>query len=253
MRFLACVIVLTLTCYANNILAETADRSLLLRLDRLERMMQSQLQSSALNKVKQLQQENQSLRSQLERQVYEHEKLKKRLHSLYQDMDRRIQSMEKTSSPVASSVVDTSKLQTAREDAKSINLNDNVEEKYQEQKKYRQALNELNASHYAKAEISFLQFLKDYPQSSSADLAQYWLSEANYAQHNYKQALSGYLLLLKNYPSSSKRAEAQLKAANCYYELHDNKNAKKVALALIKQYPKSTESKQAKQLLKRLK
>ncbi len=239
-----------------------SDKNILLRLDRVERMVQNNSQLPVLSKIKALQLENQQLRSLIEEQAFKHEKLKQRLQSLNEDMDRRVMSLE-------SNIRDRDQEQDLQEDVQNqqepidnVHNNDNqkddtldnqdAEQNLIEQKAYQTAFNELRALRYAKAEKSFKNFLQQYPESNYAQLAQYWLAESSYAQRNFKQSITYYSDLLSKYKNSSKIVEANLKIAYCYYELADYKMTKIKLKNLIKNYPNSTEAGQAKRLLKKL-
>ena len=69
-------------------------RPLDVRVDRLERLMSSQKQLELLYRMKQLQEENQKLRSLLEEQSNDMHLLKQRQRELYSDLNRRLSRME---------------------------------------------------------------------------------------------------------------------------------------------------------------
>ena len=248
--------------YAGNALSndlKVSNKNILLRLERVERMMQNNSQLPILSKFKALQQENQQLRSLIEELTFKHEKLKNRLQSLNEDMDRRVLSLESDSikqelqsdtQNQQQAVVDNPEKQG--NEADNGLENQDTEQSLLEQKIYQSAFNELRALRYGKAEKSFLNFLQQYPDSDYAQLAQYWLAESSYAQRNFKQSINYYSQLLTKYKSSPKLIEAHLKIAYCYYELADFKMAKTKLNNLIKNYPDSTEAGQAKRLLKKL-
>ncbi len=232
-----------------------SDKNIELRLERLERMIQHNSSVKVLAKIQVLQNENQQLRSQLEELIFQHDKLKVRIHALNEDMDRRVTSLESSSTtdvaiPPAKDFDD----QEAEESQGSQTLdNDTLEQQIKEQKAYEDAFNQLKAQRYGKAESSFNAFLSDFPSSSYAALAQYWLAESSYAQRNFKRSIEYYSDLLSQYKESHKRIESHLKIAYCYYELGDRKMAKSRLNSLINKYPNSTEAGQAKRLLKKLK
>jgi len=235
------------------------NKNLLLRLERVERMMQSNSQLPMLSKIKALQKENQQLRSLIEELTFKQEKLKSRLQSLNEDMDRRVLSLESDIMRQESQLETQNQQQavvdnTEKKDNETDNTleNQDTEQNLIEQKIYLAAFNELRALRYGKAEKSFIKFLQQYPDSDYAQLAQYWLAESSYAQRNFKQSINFYSELLNKYKNSPKLIEAHLKIAYCYYELADYKTAKLKLNDLIKNYPDSTEAGQAKRLLKKL-
>ncbi|MBF0266399.1 MAG: tetratricopeptide repeat protein [Gammaproteobacteria bacterium] len=85
------IFIITSTVQAN-------DKNLKLRVERIERMLEQQMKSSLLVRLNQLQKENQQLRSLLEEQSYQNEKMKKRFDSLFNDLDSRISGIEKPGS-----------------------------------------------------------------------------------------------------------------------------------------------------------
>jgi tol-pal system protein YbgF len=106
---------------------------------------------------------------------------------------------------------------------------------------------------YEQASAAFRDFLKQYPNSRYAHIAQYWLGEAAYARRDFVQAIKDYEALLQNHPHSAKRAEAMLKIGYSYQELKRGEEAKRMMEQLIELYPDSTEAGQASNQLKRLK
>jgi hypothetical protein len=71
-----------------------ADLSLKQRLERLERLISSDVLRQQTEAMRSLREEISSLRGQVEQQEYELESMKQRQRSLYLDMDRRINGVE---------------------------------------------------------------------------------------------------------------------------------------------------------------
>jgi len=253
------------------------NRPLDVRVDRLERLTSSQKQLEVLYRVKQLQQENQQLRSLIEEQSHTIRQLREQQKSLYNDLNRRLSLIE-TNTPEQSiemPVTVTSKpaqteqklpAQQAEPGSKTPAETDepaetdsvayikklSEKERKQAQIAYQQAYDELIARRYYKARELFVGFIKHYPNSRYAHIAQYWVAESSYAQKQYKQAIKDYQRLLNVYPYSPKKAEAQLKKANSYNFLGDTESARKTLKQLLLDYPKTTEAAQAQRLLKQL-
>lgn len=266
------------------------NRPLDARVDRLERLMSSQKQLELLYRMKQLQQENQQLRSLLEEQSNELRILKQQQRELYSDLNRRLSQMEggdnaavdasdlsgraleqvpaaETLDLSVPAVVDKSSVSDA---AYGVTQREEIvvatkskppvatikpmskKERQAEQKMYQQAYDELRARRYSKARDSFIEFIKKYPSGRYAHIAQYWVAESSYAQRNYEQAIIDYQLLSDVYPFSPKKAEAELKKAYSYYELGNKNTARNTLNQLLINYPGTTEAGQAKRLLKQL-
>ncbi len=79
-----------------------------------------------------------------------------------------------------------------------------------------------------KPSTAFQKFLSDFPASSLADNAQYWLGEAYYVNQIYPDAESAFQRVVEKYPQSRKLADALLKIGYCRYELKQWDSAKTV-------------------------
>lgn len=262
--------------------SDDKNRPLDVRVDRLERLMSSQKQLELLYRMKQLQQENQQLRSLLDEQSNEIRILKQHQRELYSDLNRRLSQMESTDDAISSNapkllaqteepaVLDKSTVGQAKygvtervevvvttTEAKNKPAVATIKpmsekERKEEQKSYQQAYDELRARRYSKARDSFDKFIQQYPSGRYAHIAQYWVAESSYVQRNYEQAIIDYQLLLDVYPFSPKKAEAELKKAYSYYELGNNDSARQTLNHLLISYPNTTEAGQARRLLKQL-
>ncbi len=91
----------------------------------------------------------------------------------------------------------------------------------QERDAYQKAFDMLRELRYAQATEAFRNFLKQYPNGRYAQIAEYWLGEAGYAQRDFKQAIADYNTLLNNHPDTPKRAEVMLKIGYSHYELKE--------------------------------
>ncbi len=235
------------------------------RLERLERVANSQSLLEMLERLDSLQQEVQLLRGQVEEQQHTISGLKERQRELYLDIDRRMSRIEREglsampasdfgsatgggSSPLTGGA--TVPL-TGSSEAPVAPAND--ESRIQrEREAYQRAFDMLRELRYAQATDAFRKFIKEYPDGRYAHIAQYWLGEAGYAQRDFNQAIADYNALLANYPNSPKLAEAMLKIGYSHYELKEAEKARAVLQKLLEQYPDSTEAGQARNLLKRI-
>lgn len=233
------------------------------RLERVERMVNSQSLLGMLERLDTLQQEVQQLRGQVEEQQHTIAGLKERQRELYLDIDRRMSRFERegvSAPPAASSAATggsapalTVSPAAAVSPAAPVASAGNDEKRMQQEREaYQQAFDMLRELRYAQATAAFRDFLKQYPDSRYAHIAQYWLGEAGYAQRDFRQAISDYNALLANHPNSPKRAEAMLKMGYSHYELKEADQARAVLEQLVQQYPDSTEAGQARNLLKRI-
>ncbi len=219
------------------------------RLQRMERLLNSQSLLDMSQRIDALQAEVQQLRGQIEEQQHTIKGLKSRQRELYLDIDRRITRFEREGEAPAQPVA--TKPQDAEASSPAQTANDE-QRMQQERVAYQKAFDMLRELRYAQATAAFRSFLKEYPDGKYAHIAQYWLGEAGYAQRKFKQAVSDYEVLLQNYPNSPKRAEAMLKIGYSYYELKQMQQATAILKQLIQEYPDSTEAGQARSLLKQI-
>lgn len=226
------------------------------RLERVERMVGSELLMQQSQQIEALQEEIAALREQLDQQGYELSTIKQRQRSLYLDMDRRINAVETvapasgllapvpppgtTDVPVSVPGDNTAALPISPDADKNAKLD------------YDKAFGLLKEGRYKQAIVAFDGFLKNYPDSQYADNAQYWLAEANYAYRQYKQALSEFQRLIAKYPDSSKAQGARLKIAYVYYELKNWSAARESLQQIIKLYPDTNLAKKANERLERI-
>jgi tol-pal system protein YbgF len=220
------------------------------RLERVERLVNSQSLLDMLERIDALQAEVQQLRGQLEEQQHTIEGLRSRQRELYLDIDRRLSRFEREGgAPAAAPAAGSQNLaQGSNNPAAAVD----EQQVRQEREAYQKAFDLLRELRYAQATEAFRGFLQQYPDGRYAHIAQYWLGEAGYAQRKFEQAIADYQALLQNHPDSPKRAEAMLKIGYSHHELKQDEQARQVLERLIQQYPDSTEAGQARNLLKQI-
>lgn len=235
------------------------------RIERLERMVESQGLVDLLIRLDSLQQEIQQLRGDSDVTAHTLKEIKKRQRDLYIDIDRRLLQLERGSAGRAPQAVNTAPAtsvttQPASTTAPASKVPAPVAaaatspaDEAREQQAYQKAFDLLRELRYAQAMDAFRQFIKDYPDGRYAHIAQYWLGEAGYAQGQFKTAIADYQALLDNYPKSPKRAQAMLKIGYSQDKLKDTAAAEKTFARVIQQFPGTTEAGQAEKMLKQIK
>lgn len=215
------------------------------RLERMERMVGSELLMQQSQQIEALQEEVSVLREQLDQQGYEYNTIKQRQRSLYADMDRRINAIE-TSSPNSALSAPVPAPGRGSTPPASTGADNNGKPSYDK------AFALLKEGRYKQSIVAFEGFLKNYSNSQYADNAQYWLGEANYAYRQYKQALSEFQRLIAKYPDSSKVQGARLKIAYVYYEMKNWSAARESLQQIIKLFPDTNLAKTANERLQRI-
>jgi tol-pal system protein YbgF len=122
-----------------------------------------------------------------------------------------------------------------------------------EREAYDTGLAILREGRYAEAAQAFNRFLVDYPGSSYADNASYWLGETYYVTRDFDRSLATFKGLVEQYPNSPKAADSRLKTGYIYYEKKDWKAARQTLEAVISDYPGSTAARLAGDRLKKMK
>ncbi len=252
------------------------------RVERLERLINSQGLVDILLRLENLQKDVQNIQGDNEVQMHKLDELRKRQRELYIDIDRRLLQLERKQTGRAPVAVDKSKspasASTAVTAAKAAGSGAHVSgtvaggkptggrrtavaakpvvgepQQETEQEAYQKAFNLLRELRYDKAGLAFRAFIEKYPEGRYAHIAQYWLAEASYAQRDFRTAIADYQKLIDDYAGSPKRAEAMLKIGYSYYELKDYPKAQAVLEQLLAAYPSTTEAGQAQNLLQKIK
>ncbi|GJL74997.1 tol-pal system protein YbgF [Nitrosomonas sp.] len=104
---------------------------------------------------------------------------------------------------------------------------------------------------YVGAKSQFEAFLNQYPQSTLAPSAAYWIGNAHYALRDFQDAIDAQRDLIRRYPDSPKVPDALLNIASSQNEMADSKAARKTLEDLITQYPFSDAAKKASQRVTR--
>lgn len=242
--------------------ADNADLSVEERLNRLERLVNSNGLVDVMVRVESMQSELQRLEGEIEVQKHTLDEIKKRQRDLYLDIDRRLLHIERRSgssttpapdmAPSSSSMNSNgTPTHTAVETPAPV-VSHHIVNKEGEEVAYQKAFDLLRALRYDKATEAFRQFLKDYPDGRYAHIAQYWLAETSYHTRKYTTAVKDYRTLIEKYPKSPKRADALLKIGYSEFELKSYAEAKEVLQQLIQAYPGTTEAGQAENLLQKI-
>jgi len=256
--------------------AQPASNSLEKRLEIVEKRLDSQAMMEVLTRLDKMQQEMQNLVGQMEVLNHDLDNIKKRQRDLYVDIDRRITQVEQKTAELAkaqpaagmaapsggspgmpsgpmtagtSSAAPTPGSADTGGAAPTTVANISPQSSQLQRDAYDRAFNLLKDGRYDLAIASFKAYLETYPTADYADNAQYWLGEANYAQHHYDVALQEFNKVLDNYPKSSKRPDAMLKMGFSYQELGKPDDAEAVFNNIVTMFPDTTAARLAKKRL----
>ncbi len=103
------------------------------------------------------------------------------------------------------------------------------------------------------ARQGFSGFLDEFPNSTLAPNARYWLGESYFGKKDFHKAIDAYDKVEIDYPGSEKVPSAILKKGYAYMALKDKKRASSAFKQVLTLYPKSVEAGKASDRLAQLK
>ncbi|HTY94694.1 MAG TPA: tol-pal system protein YbgF [Steroidobacteraceae bacterium] len=189
------------------------------RTSSIERVVQNQSLLTLAQRADQQQNELSVLRGRIEVLENANETLRKQQRDLYADLDKRLAALgtAQAAAPGAG--------QPGAPGA--------------DQAAYNQAFEALKAGKYADAIAGFQQFMKNWPQSTLADNAQYWLGESYYVTRDFQDAAAAFQSVLDRWPDSRKAPDALLKLGYTQAELQHNAQARATLAQVSARYPGS--------------
>jgi len=105
---------------------------------------------------------------------------------------------------------------------------------------YEQAYGDYAATRYSFAIEGFQAYLRTFPNSPDAYMAQFNIGESYFALGNFRQALQAYREVIETYKKSPWEADAYYKRGSSYLELGNKDQAKADFEFVIKNFPDST-------------
>ncbi|MEW5755135.1 MAG: tol-pal system protein YbgF [Pseudomonadota bacterium] len=229
------------------------------RLQRLERLLDSQNLVELARQVQMLQQDVQQLRGLMEEKGYETESMKQRQRELYLDTDRRLSNLERAlndlRAPAATSHGEESGGMAPPPaeggGPESASLSGGAGASSVEATTYQNAFAALKQGDYDRAIGGFKTVLAQYPKGPYADNAQYWLGECYYVTRRFDEAATEFRKVLGN-PESQKRSDAMLKLGFSYYEQKNLDEARKTLEQVVAEFPSSSVARLAEKRLQDL-
>jgi tol-pal system protein YbgF len=122
-----------------------------------------------------------------------------------------------------------------------------------EKRLYDEAMAVFRRGEFAPAAGALAAFQRRYPASGYNESVLFWLGNAYYGKHDFKEAIAAFRSLVATYPDGARAPEALLSIANCQVELKDPKAAKRTIDELLKHYPKSEAAEAGRERLASLK
>lgn len=218
------------------------------RLEQIERMLEarSDAQLKMLNQLGSLQQNVAELRGITEEHEYRLEQLLERQRELYQEIDRRFSNLKENNSQSNNAGDQYDELDQVPTQTDSSSYSPNLNENDAYDKAIALVLED---KRYDDAIPAFQSFLKNFPNSTYAPNAHYWLGQLFFAKRQYGEAKQQFETVVNDYPDSNKRGDCLLKLGAIASEQDQSAGAKAYYQQVIEEYPDSTEANLAKQRL----
>ncbi|GIU49755.1 tol-pal system protein YbgF [Shewanella sairae] len=207
------------------------------RVSRLERVIKAKQQNEfqMQQRLETLQQEVLDLRGLSEQQSYQIEQMLQRQRQLYEDIANL------SAKPAAPVVVNAAASATT------------VSSSLGETASYEQAVNlVLKEKKYEEAIPAFAQFIQNYPNSTYAPNANYWLGQLLYNKSEFVGAAKAFTTVVEKYTDSGKRGESLVKLGMIAEKTGDKAKAKAFYQKVTKEYANSAAARIALQQLSSL-
>ncbi|HEX4943059.1 MAG TPA: tol-pal system protein YbgF [Usitatibacteraceae bacterium] len=176
------------------------------------------------------------LRGSLEVLANQNEQIQKRQRDFYLDLDSRLKRLEGGAAAPASSLPAAPSAEPVAAASPAATPKD---EQAREVRAYDAASSLFRRNDFASAMEAFRAFLKDFPQSTLAPNANYWIGICQANLKDYKGALATQEGLLARYPQSPKAPDALLAIAAVQSEQGDSGSARNTLEDIIARYPGS--------------
>ncbi|MCL1065502.1 tol-pal system protein YbgF [Shewanella olleyana] len=208
------------------------------RISRLERIIKAKQQSEfeAQQRLDALQREVLDLRGITEQQDYQISQMLQRQRQLYEEIANLSASAASTTVTVADSSANSASQSTLGETAS-----------------YEQAVNlVLKERKYDEAIPAFSEFIKQYPDSTYAANANYWLGQLLFNKGTFPEAKQAFDTVVSKYPNSNKRGDSLVKLGMIAEKEGDSATAKTFYNRVLKEYANSASARLAQQHLSAL-
>ncbi len=184
------------------------------------------------------------------------ETAQKRQKDFYVDLDTRLRRLESPTvgaAPGASSVTDSASAAAGVTPGASVATTAGAQASTAETRGYEAAQNLRRIGNYQGAIVAFQNFLKQYPKSSLAPSAQYWIGDCYFNMRDFRLAIASQRSVLKNYPDSAKIPDALLNIASSQAELGETAAARKTMEEIVAKHPASDAADKARRRIASLK
>lgn len=213
-----------------------------MRLEHVERLLDSGVLTEMLQGVEALQSEVRQLRGQVEELDNELRNLRTRQRDQFRNLDERMTMVEGGRSSPLGLDPEPDPLPRVAEALPPAD----------EQRAYEAAFELLMSGNHDAAIPRLERFMEQFPNGSYSANALYWLGEAKYANRDYQGALVDFEAVRSRFRDSDKAADALLKVGYSHFELGNSDQARVALEEVVANYPGTTLSRLAQERLRRL-
>ena len=227
---------------------------------RLARMEESLKGLSAANpaldlaqQLERLRQEMMQLRGQIEVLGNDIQMAAKRQRDMYVDLDTRMKRLEQPAAAATTPAPPPASTGAAAPTTVAAATAAPGPASEAEGRAYEAAQGQRKIGNYQGAIAGFRNFIAQYPKSTLAHRAQYWIGDSYYNLREFKNAIASQQRLIAAYPDSASVPDALLNIASSQIEMRDTAGARKTLDKLIGRYPASEAAEKARRRLATLK
>ena len=170
----------------------------------------------------------------------ENPQLQKRQRDFYLDLDSRMKRLEGGAAAGAAAAGNPAAPADARpSESQPVPRVSSRDDQAREMRAYDGASNLFRRNDFAAAIEAFRAFLKEFPASTLAANAEYWIGISYANLRDYRSAIAAQEALLAKHPQSPKAPDALLAIAAIQAEQGDNGSARNTLEDIIARYPAS--------------
>jgi tol-pal system protein YbgF len=224
------------------------------RLGRVERVVNNQSLVALSQRIDALEAQQRSLRGEAEVLQNGDEALRKQQRDLYADLDKRMAALEtelKNGAGAGGGLPGAAAAAGAAAGAGPGPVAGGGPA-LSDQAAYNSAFDRLKGGDYPAAIHQFQDFLRNYPSSSLADNAEYWLGKSYYVTHDYDDATAALKAVGERWPQSRKVPDAMLDLGLMQIEQKRPADARATLGQLVQRYPGTDAAKIANDRLQKL-
>ncbi|MBI4205988.1 MAG: tol-pal system protein YbgF [Betaproteobacteria bacterium] len=215
------------------------------RIARVEEALKNQPVISLASQIEALREDLRQMRGQIEVVGHNIDMAAKRQRDMYVDLDTRLRRLEQPGGGGASPPAAPAAPGSGAAPAPTVSASASPDEG----RAYEAAQEQRRSGNYPAAITAFQGFIAQYPKSTLAPRAQYWIGDSYYNLRDFKSAIANQQKLVNAYPDSSSVPDALLNIASSQAELGDSAAARKTMDGLVARDPASEAAEKAKRRL----